>query len=138
MNTNRFHRPTGHEKNLFEKNFFLSPLNFTAFLAGVYTRTPKNLIRHPISHALEITLIKKQGFDWSAGMPVKSGMKNVFRECPAQHAGREICPPIGWGMTLVQTEATKLTGIAKNKGVLILPENEGVVFAGLVVFRFEE
>jgi hypothetical protein len=41
-------------------------------------------------------------------------------------------------MTLVQAEAAELTGIAKNKGVLILLENEGVVFAGLVVFRFEE
>jgi hypothetical protein len=95
---------------------------------GVKMRTPQNLICHPVADSGKAFLHQQDRLEWCAFASPEKSRYRVAIEGVGQNWRRQLCPPRGRYLSLVEQDSSQVPPIGKNQAPSGLAQDQQVVF----------
>lgn len=100
---------------------------------GMETGAPEDFVGHPVADPREVLLHEENRFEWGPAAAFEETREAFQRKFLGKNARREGGPPRGRRGSLVEADAAEVAFVLEDEGARVLPEDEVVVFAWIVV-----
>ena len=126
---NRAQRGPGNKTNRSPERFQFLRIQLITLATRRNSRLPENLVRHPVTNPGKTFLVEQDRLDWSAAVSPNEQSHERETKLRRMQLGADRAPPSRFLRPLLETDPSKLAGIAKDQRLALLTQDEVIVLS---------